>query len=136
MAVVQDFIAGIGAKIIAHPDVKAAVQDIITSDKTRAAVEKLLASESTQASVEALLGRVITKQVVPLIPVAAGVAATEAMNQALKRFPGADQAIKTGVDAVQAIDGARNALNGIVPDIDFGGPVDAFLDWWRPPGQR
>jgi hypothetical protein len=126
------FLSDIGVAIVTDPRVKAAVQSLLTSDETRAFVEDLLASEKVQAAGEALLGRVITKQIVPLIPVAAGTAAAAAIEQALKRFPGVDDAIETTVDTVESIQGAQHALDGLLPDIDFGGPVDAILDFWRP----
>lgn len=89
--------------------------------------------ERTQQALDNLLGRLITKQFLPLLPVAAGAAGTAAVNEALKRFPGLEHVGEVAVDAVHATEQARNSLNELLPDVDFGIPaLDNLIDFWRP----
>jgi hypothetical protein len=94
---------------------------------------KVISDESVQASVKKLLGSIIAEQILPLVPVAVGAATKAAIDEVLKKFPGAGDLIEGAVDIVHTTDAARNELNALLPDIDFGIPaLDNLLDFWRP----
>lgn len=106
---------------------------VFADERTHAALVKLITDEKTQTAMENLLGKLLVQRIMPLVPVAAGVAATAAVNEALKRFPGLEHAVDTTIEAVGSIDEARNALNDLIPDVDFGvGALDQLADFWRP----
>jgi hypothetical protein len=99
----QDFFAGIFIKVISDPKVQAAAKN--------------------------LLGQLITERILPLIPVAVGAAVKAAVDELIEKVPG----IEGVVDVVKATDAARDRLNDMLPDIDFGIPaLDELLDFWRP----
>jgi hypothetical protein len=99
----QDFFAGILIKVISDPKV--------------------------QESVKNLLGQLITEQILPLVPVAVGAAVKAAIDEVIEKVPG----IEGVVDVVKATDAARDTLNNLIPDVDFGIPaLDDLLDFWRP----
>lgn len=96
-------------------------------------VASLLEDPRVQAVIEKLLGKLITDRILPLVPIAAGSAATAAVNAALQKFPGLEGAVNVAVDTVEGIEGARQGLNDLIPDVDFGIPaLDSVLDMWRP----
>lgn len=89
----------------------------------------VLTNEDVQKAIKNLLGQLITERILPLIPVAVGAAVKAGMDELIERVPG----IEGVIDVVQATDAARNSLNTIIPDIDFGIPaLDDLLDFWRP----
>ena len=90
---------------------------------------KVLADEKTQQFIKNLLGNLITERILPLIPVAIGAAVKAAVDGIIDRTPG----LEGVVDAVHATDAARDTLNNLIPDVDFGIPaLDNLLDFWRP----
>jgi hypothetical protein len=89
----------------------------------------VLTSEQVQAAIKNLLGQLITERILPLVPVAVGAAVKAAVDELIERVPG----IEGVVDVVKATDAARDTLNDLIPDIDFGIPaLDQLLDFWRP----
>lgn len=91
----------------------------------------VLSNEQVQKVIKDLLGQLITERILPLVPVAVGAAVKAGMDELIERVPG----IEGVIDVVQATDAARNSLNDILPDIDFGIPaLDDLLDFWRPRG--
>lgn len=98
-------------------------------------VAAVVSDERIQAVVRKVVREIIRDDVMPLVPVAAGSAATAAMNSALKKFPGLGETIGTVVEVGHVIEETRTNLNNLIPDIDFGIPaLDAALDSWRPRG--
>ena len=92
-------------------------------------IVSVIADKRTQDAIENLLGAVITKNLLPMLPIAVSAATKAAVDQLVERVP----QIEGVVDAVKVADDARVALNEIIPDIDFGIPaLDAVLDMWRP----
>lgn len=90
---------------------------------------KVISDPKVQQSVKDLLGQLITERILPLIPVAVGAAVKAGMDELIERVPG----IEGVVDVVQTTEAARNTLNNLIPDIDFGIPaLDGLLDFWRP----
>lgn len=108
------------------------VVEVFADERTHEALVKLATDPRTQTAVENIVGKLLVEKIMPLVPVVAGTAASAAVNEALKRFPGLEGAVDVTVDAVQSIDQARNALNDLIPDLDFGGPLDKIFDVWRP----
>jgi len=97
----------------------------------RELIISVLADERTQAIIKNLLGQLITERILPLVPVAVGAAVKAAIDEVIQKVPG----LEGVVDVVQATDAARDTLNSLIPDIDFGIPaLDQLLDWWRPRG--
>ena len=91
----------------------------------------VLTNEQVQAAIKNLLGQLITERILPLVPVAVGAAVKAAVDELIERVPG----IEGVVDVVKATDAARDTLNDLIPDIDFGIPaLDELLDFWRPRG--
>jgi len=89
----------------------------------------VLADERTQAIIKNLLGQLITERILPLVPVAVGAAVKAAIDEVIQKVPG----LEGVVDVVQATDAARDTLNDLIPDIDFGIPaLDELIDFWRP----
>ena len=86
-------------------------------------IVKVLSDERVQQMIKELIGKVITEQILPLLPVAV----TTAVDAAIKQIPGVDN-IK---DVVGVADTVRNSLNDIIPDIDLPGIGD-LTDFWRP----
>lgn len=96
---------------------------------------KVISDETVQAAVKKLLGSIIAEQILPLVPVAVGAATKAAIDEVLKKFPGAEDLIEGAVDIVHTTDAARTELNRIIPDVDFGIPaLDNLMDFWRPRG--
>jgi hypothetical protein len=94
---------------------------------------KVISDESVQAAGKKLLGSIIAEQILPLVPVAVGAATKAAIDEVSKKFPGAEDLIKGAVDIVHTTDAARNELNNLIPDVDFGIPaLDNLMDFWRP----
>jgi hypothetical protein len=90
---------------------------------------KVLSDPKVQQYIKDLLGQLITERILPLIPVAVGAAVKAGMDELIERVPG----VEGVVDVVQATDAARDSLNNLIPDIDFGIPqLDQLLDFWRP----
>lgn len=86
-------------------------------------------SDEVQAAIKNLLGQLITERILPLVPVAVGAAVKAAVDEVIEKVPG----LEGVVDVVKATDAARDNLNDILPDIDFGIPaLDNLLDFWRP----
>jgi len=89
----------------------------------------VLSDDRVQQMIRNLLGQLITERILPLIPVAIGAAVKRALDELIERVPGIDGV----VDVVQATDAARDTLNNLIPDIDFGIPaLDELMDFWRP----
>jgi triosephosphate isomerase len=94
-----------------------------------AIIISVLTDEKVQAVIKNLLGQLITERILPLVPVAVGAAVKASMDQLIAKVPG----IEGVVDVVHATDAARENLNTLLPDIDFGIPaLDNLLDFWRP----
>lgn len=90
---------------------------------------KFITDDNVQKVIKDLLGQLITERILPLIPIAVGAATKAAVDELVERIPG----IEGVVDVVQATDAARNTLNDLLPDFDFGIPaLDNLLDIWRP----
>ena len=90
---------------------------------------KLISDPKVQQYIKDLLGQLITERILPLVPVAVGAAVKAAVDELIERVPG----IEGVVDVVKATDAARDTLNDLIPDIDFGIPaLDQLLDFWRP----
>lgn len=90
---------------------------------------KVLSDPKVQQYIKDLLGSLITERILPLVPLAIGAAVKAAVDELVERVPGIDGV----VDVVKATDAARNTLNDLIPDIDFGIPaLDNLLDFWRP----
>jgi len=90
---------------------------------------KLLSDPQVQQYIKDLLGQLITERILPLVPVAVGAAVKAAIDEVIQKVPG----LEGVVDVVQATDAARDTLNTLIPDIDFGIPaLDELLDFWRP----
>jgi hypothetical protein len=90
---------------------------------------KVLSDPKVQQFIKDLLGQLITERILPLVPVAVGAAVKAAVDELITKVPG----IEGVVDLVQTTDAARNTLNDLIPDIDFGIPaLDNLLDFWRP----
>lgn len=86
-------------------------------------------SDAVQAAIKNLLGQLITERILPLVPVAVGAAVKAAVDEVVEKVPG----LEGVVDVVKATDAARDNLNHLIPDIDFGIPaLDNLLDFWRP----
>jgi hypothetical protein len=89
----------------------------------------VLTNEQVQKQIKDLLGQLITERILPLVPVAVGAAVKAGMDELIERVPG----IEGVVDIVKTTDAARDNLNELIPDIDFGIPaLDNLLDFWRP----
>lgn len=89
----------------------------------------VVSDEKVQQAAKNILGQLITEQILPLVPVAVSAAVKAAVDEVIAKVPG----ISGVVDAVHVADEARNALNNLIPDIDFGIPaLDNLLDFWRP----
>lgn len=92
-------------------------------------IVSVFTNDEVQKKLKDLLGQLITERILPLIPVAVGAAVKAAVDELVERVPG----IEGVVDVVAATDAARNTLNDLIPDIDFGIPaLDELLDFWRP----
>jgi hypothetical protein len=92
-------------------------------------IVNVFTDEQVQAAIKKLLGQLITEQILPLVPVAVGAAVKAAIDEVIQKVPG----IEGVVDVVKATDAARDTLNHLIPDIDFGIPaLDNLLDFWRP----
>jgi hypothetical protein len=92
-------------------------------------IVNVFTSEQVQTAIKNLLGQLITERILPLVPVAVGAAVKAAVDELVERVPG----IEGVVDVVKATDAARNTLNDLIPDVDFGIPaLDQLLDFWRP----
>lgn len=90
---------------------------------------KVFTDPKVQQSIKDLLGELITERILPLVPVAVGAAVKAAVDEIVEKVPG----IEGVVDVVKATDAARDTLNNLIPDIDFGIPaLDDLLDFWRP----
>ncbi len=89
----------------------------------------ILTDDKVQATIKNLLGQLITERILPLVPVAVGAAVKAAVDEVVERVP----ALEGVVDLAKATDAARDNLNQLIPDIDFGIPaLDGLLDFWRP----
>jgi len=94
---------------------------------------KVISDPTVQETVKKLLGSIIAEQILPLVPVAVGAATKAAVDEVVKKFPGAQDVIDGVVDIAHTTDAARDELNKLIPDIDFGIPaLDNLLDFWRP----
>jgi hypothetical protein len=92
-------------------------------------ISKVLSDPKVQQFIKDLLGQLITERILPLVPVAVGAAVKAAVDELVTKVPG----IEGVVDVVKATDAARDTLNHLIPDIDFGIPaLDNLLDFWRP----
>lgn len=92
-------------------------------------IVSVFTNAEVQAKIKDLLGQLITERILPLVPLAVGAAVKAAMDDLIERVPG----IEGVVDVVQATNAARNTLNDLIPDIDFGIPaLDDLMDFWRP----
>jgi hypothetical protein len=92
-------------------------------------IVSVFTNDEVQAKIKDLLGQLITERILPLVPVAVGAAVKAAMDELIERVPG----IEGVIDVVQATDAARDSLNSLIPDVDFGIPaLDELLDFWRP----
>lgn len=93
----------------------------------------VLTDPKVQATIEALLGKLITERILPLIPVAVGAATKAAVDEVIKKFPGAEGLVQDVVNIEHTTEAARSELNNLIPDVDFGIPaLDNLLDFWRP----
>lgn len=93
----------------------------------------VLTDPKVQASIEALLGKLITERILPLIPVAVGAAVKAAVDEVITKVPGVQGVIQDVVNIEHTTEAARETLNGLIPDVDFGIPaLDNLLDFWRP----
>ena len=98
---------------------------------------KVVSDPTVQAAVEKLLGNIIAKQIVPLIPIAVGAATKAGMDELIKKFPGVEGLVEGAISLEQTTEAARNELNNLIPDVDFGIPaLDNLLDLWRPKNGR
>lgn len=89
----------------------------------------VISDERTKTTVIEILGKLITTQILPLLPVAVAAASKAAVDEIVEKIP----ALEGVVDLVKVADRSRDALNDLIPDIDFGIPaLDNLLDWWRP----
>jgi hypothetical protein len=96
------------------------VKDLIVS---------VIEDPKTQTAIENIIGNLITKQILPLVPVATAAAAKAAVDEIVKKIP----ELSGVVDVVHVADEARDALNKIIPDFDLGIPaLDNLIDFWRP----
>jgi hypothetical protein len=111
------------------------------TDKKKSALNKwlidvvagIVEDPRIQAVAKKLIRETIKEDVMPLVPVVAGAAATAAMNAAIKKFPGIEDTVETVVEVGHVIDETRNGLNALIPDVDFGiDALDRVLDSWRP----
>jgi len=92
-------------------------------------IVSVFTNDEVQKKIKELLGQLITERILPLVPVAVGAAVKAAMDELIERVPG----IEGVIDVVQATDAARDSLNNLIPDVDFGIPaLDDLLDFWRP----
>lgn len=92
-------------------------------------IVSVFADPKVQEAIKTLLGQLITERILPLVPVAVGAAVKAGMDELIERVPGIDGV----VDVVKATDAARDTLNSLIPDVDFGIPaLDDLLDFWRP----
>jgi hypothetical protein len=90
---------------------------------------KVLSDPKVQQYIKDLLGSLITERILPLVPLAIGAAVKAAVDELVERVPGIDGV----VDVAKATDAARNTLNDLIPDVDFGIPaLDNLMDFWRP----
>lgn len=92
-------------------------------------IVKVLSDPKVQQYIKDLLGQLITERILPLVPVAIGAAVKAAVDGIVEKVPGLDGV----VDIAHATNAARDELNNLIPDIDFGIPaLDNLLDFWRP----
>lgn len=90
-----------------------------------AIIIKVLADPKVQAYIENLVAKIISQQILPLIPVATAAAAKAVVDF----IPGG----KTVGDLAKVTEQVRAELNKIIPDIDLGIPLlDKIIDSWRP----
>lgn len=95
----------------------------------------VIKDENVQAAVKKLLGSIIAEQILPLVPVAVGAATKAAVDEVIKKFPGAGDLVEGAVNIEHTTEAARQELNNLIPDIDFGIPaLDNLMDFWRPKG--
>lgn len=100
---------------------------------------KVITDENVQAAAKKLLGSIIAEQILPLVPVAVGAATKTAIDLLIKeldkKFPGLAAAAEGVINIEHTTEAARQELNNLIPDIDFGIPaLDNLLDFWRPKG--
>lgn len=92
-----------------------------------AVLVKVLSDEKVQQSIEKLVSKVITENILPLVPVASAAAA----KAVVELIPGG----KAVADLAKVTEQVRVELNKVIPDIDSGIPlIDNILDAWRPKG--
>lgn len=89
----------------------------------------LLKDEDVQAflikAAREVVGGVIAEKVLPVLPVALGLAVKEFGDL----IPGV-QGIKSGLESAERV---RHGLNELIPDRDIGiAPLDDLIDFWRP----
>lgn len=89
----------------------------------------VISDPKVQQAAKNILGQLITERILPLVPVAIGAAVKAAVDGIIEKVPG----IEGVVDIAHATNAARDELNNLIPDIDFGIPaLDNLLDFWRP----
>lgn len=92
-------------------------------------IVNVLTDPKVQQYIKDLLGQLITERILPLVPVAIGAAVKAAVDGIVEKVPG----IEGVVDIAHATNAARDELNKLIPDLDFGIPaLDDLLDFWRP----
>lgn len=88
-----------------------------------AIIIKVLSDPKVQAYIENLVSKLISQQILPLLPVATAAAAKAVMEL----LPGG----KVVTDLGKVTEQVRGELSKIIPDINWG-PLDGVIDWWRP----
>lgn len=93
-----------------------------------AVLTKVLSDPKVQQWIKDLLSSIIAERILPLVPVSVGAAVKAAVDEIVEKVP----EVQGVVDVVKATDAARDTLNQLIPDLDWG-PLDSVIDFWRPP---
>lgn len=84
-----------------------------------------LKNEKVQKAAGDFISDIVIQKLLPLIPIAAAVAAKSVASQ----IPG----VSTIANVADIANDVRHTLNELIPDIDVGIPaLDELLDFWRP----
>jgi hypothetical protein len=103
----QGFVAGVGVKIITHPDVQAALKKLAL---------ELLASDTVQQTIDRQADRQADKAIdkfMGLLPLAAAAAGESVVKQLAKAMPDIDIPLVSNV--YDLTEDVRNRINGATP---------------------